>query len=112
MREHFAWKVLFMNTKRKIPDKSDFEKMIKTYLRQGKNKLLNEFTGTREAMGNIASDKVKEFIKVMDVGLDEAEREYMRELIVSGMYQSFCYGYSIGKIEAKNENRILDLGFI
>jgi len=43
----------------------------------------------------------------MDVGLDEAEREYLRELIVSGMYQSFCYGYSIGKIEGKSENRIL-----
>jgi len=28
---------------------------------------------------------------------------YLRELIVSGMYQSFCYGYSIGKIEGKSE---------
>ncbi|UWV47033.1 hypothetical protein N1236_00515 [Acetivibrio thermocellus] len=96
-----------MDTQRKIQDKNDFKKMIKTYLKQGRNKLLNEFTGTREAMGRIATEKIKDFIKVMDVGLDEAEREYLRELIVSGMYQSFCYGYSIGKIEGKSENRIL-----
>jgi len=29
----------------------------KTYLKQGRNKLLNEFTGTREAMGRIATRK-------------------------------------------------------
>ena len=40
-------------------------------------------------------------------GLDEAEREYLRALIVSSMYQSFCYGYGIGKIEGKNENRVV-----
>ncbi|HHV29785.1 hypothetical protein [Acetivibrio mesophilus] len=96
-----------MNTNRKIQDKNNFEKMIKAYLRQGRSKLLNEFTGTREAMVQIASDKIKDFIKVMDIGLDEAEREYLRALIVSSMYQSFCYGYGIGKIEGKNENRVV-----
>jgi len=29
-------------------------------------------------MGRIATEKIKDFIKVMDVGLDEAEREYLR----------------------------------
>jgi len=48
-----------MDTQRKIQDKNDFKKMIKTYLKQGRNKLLNEFTGTREAMGRIATEKIK-----------------------------------------------------
>lgn len=48
-----------MDTQRKIQDKNDFKKMIKTYLKQGRNKLLNEFTGTREAMGRIATEKLK-----------------------------------------------------
>jgi len=75
----------------------------KTYIGQDKKNDKNiPETGEKQT-----PKKIKDFIKVMDVGLDEAEREYLRELIVSGMYQSFCYGYSIGKIEGKSENRIL-----
>lgn len=96
-----------MNANKMTQDRNNFEKMIKAYLRQGRSKLEHEFTGTREAMEHIAYDKTKDFIGVMDIGLDGAEREYLRALIVSSMYQSFCYGYGIGKIEGKNENRVL-----
>lgn len=96
-----------MNANRKFYDTNNFEKIIKEYLKQARSKLEHELTGTREAMKHIASDKTKDFIKVMDRGLDKTEREYLSALIVSSMYQSFCYGYGIGKIEGKNENRVL-----
>ena len=88
-------------------DKNNFEKMIKEYLKQARAKLEYELTGTREAMKLISKEKTKEFIKTMDRGLDEEEREYLSNLIVSSMYQSFCYGYGIGKIEGKNENKVI-----
>lgn len=85
----------------------DFEKTIKEYLKQGKDKLNNDLAGTREAIRLIADDKMKDFLKTMDKGLDKDERDYLSMLIVSSMYQSFCYGYGIGKIEGHTKNRIL-----
>lgn len=85
----------------------DFEKTMKEYLKQGKDKLTNDLAGTREAIRLIAEDKTKDFLKTMDKGLDKSEREYLAMLIVSSMYQSFCYGYGIGKIEGNTNNRIL-----
>ena len=84
----------------------DFEKTIKEYLRQGKNKLANDLTGTREAIRLIADDKIKDFMITMDKGLNKEERSFLNSLIVSGMYQSFCYGYGIGKIEGNTSSRI------
>ena len=84
----------------------DFEKTIKEYLRQGKSKLNNDLAGTREAIRLIADDKIKDFIITMDKGLNKDERGFLSSLIVSGMYQSFCYGYGIGKIEGHTSSRI------
>jgi len=78
---------------------NDFEKIIKEYLNQGKQKLLNDLSGTREAIKLIADDRVRDFIMTADKGLDKEERSFLGMLIVSSMYQSFCYGYGIGKIE-------------
>lgn len=77
----------------------DFENLVKEYLKQARDRLENELTGTREAMRLIAIDKTRDFIKSMDRGLDRGEIDYLNKLIVSSMYQAFCYGYGIGKIE-------------
>lgn len=84
----------------------DFEKTIKEYLKQGKNKLTNDLAGTREAIKLIADDKIKDFMITMDKGLNKEERSFLSSLIVAGMYQSFCYGYGIGKIEGNTSSRI------
>jgi hypothetical protein len=86
---------------------SDFEKTMKEYLKQGKDKLTNDLAGTREAIRLIANDKMKDFLKTMDKGLDKCERDYLSMLIVSSMYQSFCYGYGIGKIEGNTKNKVM-----
>jgi hypothetical protein len=84
----------------------EFEKMIKEYIKQGKGKLENELQGTREAIKMIARDKTRNFIKTMDKGLDKDEREFLSSLIVASMYQSFCYGYGIGKIEGDSNSKV------
>jgi len=95
-----------MNYPTKPSHNSNFENTIKEYIRQGKFKLENDLAGTQEAIKLIAKDKTKDFIKTMDKGLDKGEREFLSTLIVSSMYQSFCYGYGIGKIEGKTRDKV------
>ena len=83
-----------------------FEAAMKEYLQQGREKLIKDLTGTREAIKQIANDKTKNFMLVTDKGLNKEERDYLKEIIISSMYQTFCYGYGIGKIEGKTNNRI------
>ncbi|HOJ10414.1 MAG TPA: hypothetical protein PK733_07465 [Clostridiales bacterium] len=85
---------------------NDFEVTIKEYLRQGREKLITDLTGTREAIKLIAKDRTKEFMLATDKGLNKEERDYLIEVIVASMYQTFCYGYGIGKIEGKSNNRV------
>lgn len=85
----------------------EFEKTIREYLKEGREKLANDLAGTREAIKLIARDKTKDFLKTMDKGLDKEERDFLSALIVTSMYQSFCYGYGIGKIEGHTKNRII-----
>ena len=85
----------------------DFEKTIKCYLKQAKEKLNGDLTGTREAIKLIAADKTKDFIEAMDRGLDKDEREFLKAIIITSMHQSFCYGYGIGKIEGDTNDRII-----
>jgi len=85
---------------------SEFERTIREYLRQGRERLANELTGTREAIKLIAKEKTRDFIKIMDKGLDKEEREFLSELIVTSMCQSFCYGYGIGKIEGRTDKKV------
>lgn len=96
-----------MNEVRRNGHDSDFEKTIKQYLKQGRDKLSRDLAGTREAIKLIAEDKTRDFLKTMDKGLDREEREFLSSLIVTGMYQSFCYGYGIGKLEGHTNERII-----
>lgn len=95
-----------MGTGKKVYENS-FESTIREYLKQARKKLEKELTGTREAMKLIALDKTKDFLKVTDRGLDKEERDYLSALIVASMYQSFCYGYGIGKIEGENDRKVV-----
>lgn len=85
---------------------SDFEKTIKSYLKQGMEKLQGDLAGTREAIKIIAADKTQDFMEVMDRGLDKDEREFLKTIIITSMQQSFCYGYGIGKIEGTMNEKI------
>lgn len=84
----------------------DFESTIREYLKQGREKLIKDLTGTREAIKIIAKDRTRDFMLVTDRGLNKEERDYLIEVIVSSMYQTFCYGYGIGKIEGSTNNRV------
>ncbi|MCR4436742.1 MAG: hypothetical protein QHH06_14045 [Clostridiales bacterium] len=95
-----------MDNNRVFKNSDDFERTIKEYLKQGKARLDNDLSGTREAIRLIAKDRIKDFIKVMDKGLDQAERDFLCALIVSSMHQSFCYGYGIGKLEGTTSRKI------
>jgi len=86
---------------------NNFEDILKEYLKQGKERLDKELIGTREAIKMVASDKTREFIKIADKGLAREEREFLSQLIVSSMHQSFCYGYGIGKMEGVNGRRVM-----
>lgn len=88
------------------PPSQKFETMIKDYLHQGKEKLENDLAGTREAIKLIAKDKTKNFMRTMDLGLNEEERNCLHSLIITSMYQSFCYGYGIGKIEGDTKQKV------
>ena len=81
----------------------DFELLMKKYLKQAREKLNTDLTGTREAIKLIAQEKTKEFILTMDRGLSVAERKFFNQIIINSMYQSFCYGYGIGKVEGSTD---------
>lgn len=83
-----------------------FESIIKEYLHQGKEKLENDLAGTREAIKVIAKEKTRNFMRTMDLGLNEEERNFLISLIITSMYQSFCYGYGIGKIEGETKQKV------
>ena len=85
---------------------TDFEKTIRQYLQQGMEKLENDLAGTREAIKLIAAERTKEFMRVMDKGLNKGERDYLSAIVMASMYQSFCYGYGIGKMEGRTNNKI------
>lgn len=90
----------------RVNNSSEFEETIRTYLNQAREKLVNELIGTREAIRLIAVEKTREFMKTMDNGLNKEEREFLSDLIVCSMYQSFCYGYGIGKMEGITKSKV------
>lgn len=89
------------NIDRRSKNDGEFEKCMREYFENAGKKLANELTGTREAIKILAKDKVRDFMVGTDIGLSKEEKEYLLNLIISSMYQSFCYGYGIGKIECK-----------
>ena len=94
------------NRNKECEKEYDFESTIRAYLKQGREKLIKDLTGTREAIKLIANDRTRDFMLVTDRGLNKEERDYLIEVIVSSMYQTFCYGYGIGKIEGSTNNKI------
>lgn len=84
-----------------------FEQSIKRYLEQARRKLLHELEGTRGAIKLLAKDKVQDFIRVSDIGFDKEEIKMLNDMVVSSMYQSFCYGYGIGKMEGVTNKKII-----
>ncbi len=90
-----------LSRNKKLYKRSDFEKILREYLRQAKSKLEHEYTSTREAMKLVAENKTKEFMQTMDRGLDREERDYLSSLIVSGMYQSFVMDMELEKLKEK-----------
>ncbi|QNU66761.1 hypothetical protein EHE19_018300 [Ruminiclostridium herbifermentans] len=95
-----------MEELKKVSPSQKFENLIKDYLNQGKEKLENDLVGTREAIKIIAKDKTRNFMRTMDFGLNEEERNCLHQLIITSMYQSFCYGYGIGKIEGETKQKV------
>lgn len=89
-----------------IKNSTNFEKMMKLYLKQARQKLDGDLTGTREAIRLIAFDKTRSFMETMDRGLSKEERDFLKALIITSMHQSFCYGYGIGKIEGNTNDRV------
>jgi hypothetical protein len=85
---------------------SDFERTLRLYLKQARDKLNSDLAGTREAIKLIAADKIRSFIEITDRGLSKEEREFLKSLIISSMRQSFCYGYGIGKFEGNTNERV------
>lgn len=101
----YYWEAKMEELKNTSPSQK-FESIIKDYLHQGKEKLEKDLVGTREAIKLIAKDKTKSFMRTMDLGLNEEERNCLNSLIITSMYQSFCYGYGIGKIEGETKNKV------
>ncbi len=83
-----------------------FEEQIKKFLEQGKEKLMKELEGTRGAIRLLAEDKSRDFMRMTDIGFSKEERRFLSDVIVSSMYQSFCYGYGIGKMEGSTKKKI------
>jgi hypothetical protein len=86
--------------------KNEVEKLIRLYIKQGQKKLGTDLAGTKEAVKLIADDNVRDFIVAVDRILENEERDFLKDLIVTCMYKSFCYGYGIGKVEGKTNKRI------
>jgi len=95
-----------MNNINEKSNSYDFERTIKEYLHQAKEKLETDLAGTREAIRLIAEKKTRDFMQASDMGLDKNDRMLLKQLIITSMYQSFCYGYGIGKIEGKTDCKV------
>ena len=80
---------------------SDFQTKMKENIFQAKKRLDNDFAGSKEAMFEIALDKVKEFQVAADTIFENEEKEILALLIVAGMFQAFSFGYGIGKVEGE-----------
>ncbi len=91
----------------KKKSEKSFEIIIKEYLEQARHKLMNELEGTRCAIKLLAQDKAQDFMRTTDIGFDKNEIKMLNNMIISSMYQSFCYGYGIGKIEDTTNKKII-----
>ena len=75
----------------KAINRSDFEKTLRLYLKQAREKLDGDLPGTRDAIKPIAADKSRIFSEITVSCLSKDEREFLKSLIISSMRYSFCY---------------------
>jgi hypothetical protein len=84
----------------------EIEKLIKEYLEEARNRLETEFVGTREAIRQISEEKVMEYLVFTDKDLSKEERALLSAVFTFSMYQSFCYGYGIGRVEGSTSKKV------
>ncbi|NLY42517.1 MAG: hypothetical protein GX066_00755 [Clostridiaceae bacterium] len=72
-----------------------------------RERLDNDFAGSKEAMLEIALDKVKQFQIASDTIIECEEKEILTLLILAGMFQAFSLGYGIGKVEGETLKKII-----
>lgn len=80
--------------------------LIKLHTKQGSKKLDDQYMGTKQAIIQIAHEKMQEYMRVGDVGLGLDERNILKDLIANSMMKSFSLGYGIGKVEGSTNKQI------
>jgi hypothetical protein len=79
---------------------------IKEYTIEANLKLDDQYTGTKQAIWQIADEKAREFMVTADIGLNMEEKELLIAFIAGGMMQSFSLGYGVGKVEGETKKRV------
>jgi len=82
------------------------ESLIKEYLEEARNRLETEFAGTREAIKQISEEKIMEYMVFTDKNMSKEERALLSAVFTFSMYQSFCYGYGIGRVEGSTNKKV------
>lgn len=80
--------------------------MIKEYTKLGNKRLDEQYSGTKQAILLIASEKVRDFMRTGDKGLSKDERELLAKLIGNAMFQSFSLGFGVGKVEGLTKKKV------
>ena len=80
---------------------------MKFHLNEAQERLGNDFSASREAMLSIAQEKVKQFQLASASIIENEEKEILMLMIVGAMFQSFSYGYGIGKVEEETLQKIV-----
>lgn len=79
---------------------------IKEYTIEANLKLDDQYTGTKQAIKQIADEKAREFMVTGDIGLNIEEKELLAAFIAGGMMQSFSLGYGVGKVEGETKKQV------
>lgn len=82
------------------------QELIKKYTKEGNKKLDKQYIGTKQAIIQIAHEKMQEYMWVGDVGLGLDERNILKRLIANSMMKSFSLGYGIGKLEGSTNKQV------
>ena len=85
----------------------EFEKAMKKNITEAKERLESDFLGSREAMLLQAEDRVKQYQVASDTILGNEEKEILTLMLLSSMFQTFSYGYGIGKVEGETLEKIV-----
>ena len=79
---------------------------IKEYTIEANLKLDDQYTGTKQAIKQIADEKAREFMVTGDIGLNVEEKGLLAAFIAGGMMQSFSLGYGVGKVEGETKKQV------